>query len=264
MKKIIALTDVVLRELAESILRWIKKYKLFFGGGTNQDVISELRKEGVSVIENFLSDEECDVFVRKIEKFIDKESTNVWKDAYGGDSRIYFSEQLDVKFKKFYESPKIRDVLYAYTGIKKPVGMLLASKIKYVKDGAEGSGGGWHRDSPVSHQFKAICYLNDVDSFNGPFQYIKGSHRKLEVIVSYLKGVFYPKQYRFSSDDVENYLETSNKKITEVLGKKGTLAFADTKGIHTGKPLLNGERYVLFCYFWDGKIPEHFKKLKQN
>ena len=51
--------------------------------------------------------------------------------------------------------------------------------------------------------------------------------------------------------------------VSSVTGNAGTLVFADTKGIHRGRPVEGGVIYVLFCYFWNDKVPNHFEKLKQ-
>jgi hypothetical protein len=80
------------------------------------------------------------------------------------------------------------------------------------------------------------------------------------VIKNFMNRVFIPGQYRFSEAEVEKYLQMNEKnKIVEFVAEQGTLAFADTKGIHRGKPLHSGERYAIFCYFWEKTIPPHFE-----
>lgn len=254
---------VLLKELVELLLRKARRLFVSTNNGENEKIISVVENYGVAIEKNFISPHECERFITKIDNFIASGSSNVWQDDTKADHRIYFINEIDEDFNAFYENPKIREVLKAYTGTANPLGMLLAAKIEY-KEGNLGSGGGWHRDSPVTHQFKAVCYLNDVDEQNGPFQYIRGSHRKGNVIRNYLNKVFKPGQYRFTEDEISNYLAENNKKVESVTGKAGTLVYADTKGIHRGKPVEQGVRYVLFCYFWHDKIPAHFESLKQN
>ena len=252
----------VLKEIAESILR--NKRKLATRSKEYiQDIVFDLESEGISIEESFYSPSQCAKFRARIDEQIASASSNVWCDEQGSDHRIYFINEVDEQFQDFYRHPKIRDVLSAYVGTKEPKGMLLAARIEYVENNL-GSGGGWHRDSPYTHQFKAICYLNDVTSDNGPFQYIKKSHRKISVLKNYINKTFKPGQYRFSDSDVDLYMERNpDQHITDNLAKEGTLIFADTKGIHRGKPLNGGIRYVLFCYFWHNEIPTHFEALKQ-
>lgn len=250
------------KELAESILRKFRVGLIKPSDGVSS-ILSNVRINGIHAIQNFLDKNECQKFIEKIDLFIASSSSNVWLDDTKADHRIYFINEVDEDFNAFYENPKIREVLKAYTGTANPLGMLLAAKIEY-KEGNLGSGGGWHRDSPVTHQFKAVCYLNDVDEQNGPFQYIKGSHRKDNVIRNYFNKVFKPGQYRFTENEISNYLAKNNKKVDSITGNAGTLVYADTKGIHRGKPVEQGVRYVLFCYFWHDKIPKHFESLKQK
>lgn len=256
------LLTALTKEIGEAILR---NFRILKGKNIRDDlnpVVTGLKSEGIFVKTDFYTPSECAKLRKKIDQLIDNTNVNVWSDDEGADQRVYFANDLDSDLKAFYDNQVIREVLRAYTGTSKPNGMLLASRIEY-KENNQGSGGGWHRDSPFTHQFKAICYLNDVDEMNGPFQYIKKSQRKWYSITSYLKKIFKPGIFRFSEQDIKLYSKEQKQKITSVIGKEGSLVFADTKGIHRGKPLKSGFRYVLFCYFWHGEIPEQFAKLKQ-
>lgn len=253
----------VIKECVESFIRNFRLLKI----NRTEDVksiVAELNLHGIAKEESFLSRKECTRYRKKIDALIESNDSNVWCDDEGADHRVYFINEVDELFQDFYEHKKIRSVLAAYVGTEQPKGMLLAAKIEHVP-GNLGSGGGWHRDSPVTHQFKAICYLNDVTSENGPFQYIKQSHKKLNVLKNYFNKVFKPGQYRFSEQEIEHYLDKNQGyQVTDNTAKEGTLVFADTKGIHRGKPLNSGSRYVLFCYFWNDEIPSHFDELRQN
>ncbi|MDK2776152.1 MAG: phytanoyl-CoA dioxygenase family protein [Pseudomonadota bacterium] len=258
------LLNSLLKEIVESILRSIKKLSV------SSDVRSNYKAEyngltgsGFFVIKNWLSKETCNMLIDEIDRHIESDRSNVWADALGADNRLYFIDEINDKFKEFYNTPYFREVLEAYTGIKNPKGMLLAGRIEAI-EGNLGSGGGWHRDSPVHHQTKAICYLSDVSENNGPFQYIIGSHSKKSVIKSYLNGIFAPGQFRFTENEIEQYISVTGQQALDMTADAGTLLFADTKGIHRGKPIESGVRYALFCYFWDKRIPKHFETLRQS
>lgn len=250
---------VIIKEFMELIIR---KCRVF----TNRKqgtYIMPLHNDGLYFEPDFYTATECENLRAKIDNLIKDENVNTWVDESGSDHRIYFANELDEDFEKFYTNSRIRSVLAGYTGTIKPKGMLLAARID-AKEGNIGSGGGWHRDSPVTHQFKAICYLSNVTEKNGPFQYIKSSHKKVDVLKAILTGVFKPGQFRFTEVEIENYLHKTGRGVTEFTAEEGTIAFADTKAIHRGKPIIEGCRYVLFCYFWHGEIPVHFEKFKQN
>jgi hypothetical protein len=252
----------LIKECAESLLRTFRILKIK-NKGNESYILSKLKNDGIFVEPNFISSEQCESYKAKIDKMISERKVNVWSDDKGADNRIYFVNEIDDSFNTFYNQAKIRYILAGYTGTASPQGMLLAARIDY-KEGNKGSGEGWHRDSPITHQFKAICYLNDVNEDNGCFQYIKTSHSKFVVIKNYLKRTLLPGKYRFEDNEIENYLLMNNQEITDVTGEAGSIVYADTKGIHRGKPLKTGTRYVLFCYFWHNDIPPHFAKLKQE
>ena len=257
------LVEAIIRESLETIYRTILKVKsgVIFKKKHNK-YLNDLKNEGISIVPNYLSEEKIEKYKGLIDKYLDDEKSNVWVDEKGADERLYFIDEIDEDFKKYYETPLFREVLKEYTGISKPKGMLLAGKIKAVSDNL-GSGGGWHRDSAFAHQFKSICYLTEVKSVNGPFMYIRSSNNKFNILKQYIYGVIKPGASRFNDDEIKEYLKVTKQEVVEVTGSAGSLVFADTKGIHRGKPIEEGERYVLFCYFWNKNTPTHFNELKQ-
>jgi len=256
----ISFVKVLVKELVESVMR---RGRLVVVGKYLTPKGPQLVQNGIEVIGSLYTRERCEELRRKIDSLMDDETVNVWHDDEGADHRIYFADHLDEDFSDFYNNAEIRSYLFRYLGISDPAGMVLAARIR-SKNGNKGSGGGWHRDSPVRHQLKAICYLSDVGPLNGPFQLIKGSHRKRDVITSYIRGLFKPGQYRFEDHEVNSYLDSSKRNVCDVLGSEGTLVLADTKALHRGKPIDTGVRYALFCYFWDKNVPVHFDKYRQK
>ncbi|MBM6551058.1 phytanoyl-CoA dioxygenase family protein [Marinomonas ostreistagni] len=253
----------LVKEFFESLIRNIRKLRC------TRKIKERLNKEYSAISENgfhsidgFLSRDECSALIKEIDSLINKSDINLWVDSKNSDHRLYFIDTINEKFAEFLKNEYFLNVLKVYTGIDSPVGMLLAGRVDAV-DGNVGSGGGWHRDSPIQHQTKAICYLSDVDESNGPFQYIPKSHKKINIINMCFKKVFRPGQYRFSESDIKKYCDETGQEAVNMTGEAGKLMFVDTKGIHRGKPIETGSRYVLFCYFWNKKIPNHFNKYKQ-
>jgi len=94
-------------------------------------------------------------------------------------------------------------------------------------------------------EFKAFLYLDDVDAGNGPFTYIRGSHRAfLTRLKKQLVGNRTGSPYSFS----ERHLRRLLNREVQVCGGAGTLVLADVRGIHRGSPQINRSRSVLVNY----------------
>lgn len=256
-KKSVRLIFFTIKELIEYAIVYFRRLGMLKG----EEAIT-IESEGIFVRPNFLSQKHCRELCSRLDELIDSGKCNVWEDEVGADKRIYFAETLDEEFKNFYENDYIRSVFREYTGIANPHGLLLAARIDAV-EGNNGSGGGWHRDSPISRQFKAIVYLNDVDEAQGPFQYVRKSHGKVSSIWACWKRIFKPGHFRFEEVDVNRYIEASGQSADLIVGDAGSLVLVDTKGIHRGYPIKQGRRYALFCYFWEREIPNHFSEYRQ-
>ena len=118
-----------------------------------------------------------------------------------------------------------------------------------------GSGNGWHRDSVQRRRFKAIVYLNDVDTENGPLQYWRGSHRLVNRLATSLRLRTPWYENRFDDGTYDRFFETSGG-IETLAAPRGSLILADTTGIHRGKPLARGVRYAMTNYYFDDTIPD--------
>jgi hypothetical protein len=81
---------------------------------------------------------------------------------------------------------------------------------------------------------KVFVYLDDVGPTNGPHVYVNGSHRKKPWKL--LSGK------RISDLKVSNSFKRSC--WTTVVGKSGTLFFADTRGLHKGDRVIEGTRSI--------------------
>ena len=223
----------------------------------NDSTMREIKQNGFHVISDFLPTErilkvrdEFDNIYQNHQDLILEASSGHDKRIYAIDKKTNFSLETLTKF-----SFEINNRFSFSSGNNN---FLLAGWIKSV-DGEinKGSGDGWHRDSPFSHQFKSILYLNDVNESNGPFQYIAGSHKKNHIRkISKFLSVNCDK-YRYSNSEINRLIE--NKLIdkpVEFCSKAGTLILVDTRGLHRGKPLHSGHRKALTNYFFSSKTNE--------
>ena len=107
------------------------------------------------------------------------------------------------------------------------------------------SGGGWHIDSKEK-QYKALLYLNDVDSKNGPFVFIKNTASGLGI--NNTPGD--KSQTRYLNETIINSNLIDKTNIIEILGKAGTCILVNTNNINNGKIIEEGIRYSLTNYYY--------------
>ena len=215
------------------------------------DVISDLQNTGFAILENFIPNDICDVIVAEIDQLMVDNSRLVWSDDHKSDHRLFGIERLSpLIYDTFHNNETLRSIGENYLGYVLKNYMTLAGSIIPVA-GNKGSGGGWHRDSTYSPQFKAIAYLTDVEEENGPYEYILGSNKLRHVMKALevsLKDNAYPVQdinRRFTQEQIDA-LKSNSKLFT---AKKGSVILTDTHGIHRGNPILDGRRVALTNYY---------------
>jgi Phytanoyl-CoA dioxygenase (PhyH) len=257
-KGLVANSEHIAKDLIESIHR--RTLRTLIGNAPDRlrEVVSQLKNKGFFVIKDFWSSERCLAAIRQIELGIDSSTDNChhWVDPEGSDYRLWYAENLGGEMVSFFDDPLIEMVRKYYSGIEIAESLVLAARLSYIADN-KGSGGGWHRDSPHTLQFKAILYLSDVSEENGPFQYLEETHHSSSAIRLLRQKLCSPNQYRFTEDEIAQIMAESVPFHT-FTATAGTLILVDTKGIHRGKPIEVGNRYALTKYCFNGKKPENF------
>lgn len=97
----------------------------------------------------------------------------------------------------------------------------------------------FHFDLDKVKWLKVFFYLTDVDIYNGPHEYVVGSHR-INSKPKELRKLGYE---RLPDNLVRKYY--SEDKIKKILGPKGTVFIADTSCYHRGAPPLKNHRLLL-------------------
>ena len=223
----------------------------------HRECVDCLITDGYYVIENYLPENELKVLSDLAYATIEKYEERVVIESGGADKRIYGVDLLEKQFS-MDNSMNLPNQIASefYRGKFHWFQMLGAIDFS---SGNLGSGSGWHRDSPFSHQFKFILYLSDVTVETGPFEYIKGSHTT-KAIKEYSKYLTVPLDVnRFSNEQIEQ-LEKSGivgQKVT-VLGEAGTLLMANVRGLHRGKPLTTGSRLATTRYYFGNDKMNYF------
>ena len=205
---------------------------------------SEFYRKGFALHSEKVDEKSTEKLRAFIDSAIDDDNVNVWRDSFDSDKRIYGVEKLLPEVEKLLPINEMRKKGEDYLSCKLPYFFVLAAKLDY-KHGNIGSGGGWHRDSPFTPQFKFITYLSDVDETNGPFEYIPYSH----LSVNKFHSKFKLSKMRYTDCEVENEWG----KGSTVCANKGSTLVADTRGVHRGLPIKDGTRYACTVYFFNSK-----------
>jgi hypothetical protein len=209
-------------------------------------ILVTLRKDGIAVIKNFYSKEQCREIINDIDYNIINKHSKLNVDAQKSDHRINGIEHLSENIRSFLNNNFLENISRVLSNREVLHKFTLGSKLKYTPNNL-GSGSGWHRDS-LGFQFKAMLYLSAVDEYSGPFEYFIGSHKRYFKLKNYffnlLKG--FSDIVRYSNSKVETL--DNNSKIT-CIGKSGTLILFNSSGLHRGAPIKKGSRYAITNYY---------------
>ncbi|MHB8466660.1 MAG: phytanoyl-CoA dioxygenase family protein [Acidimicrobiales bacterium] len=96
-------------------------------------------------------------------------------------------------------------------------------------------------------EFKSFLYLDDVDEGNGPFTYLRGTHKSH---LRRLKKQAFPGREGSTTTFYDRDLGRLLDREVKIAGPAGTLILADVRGFHRGSPQLNGSRSVIVNYMY--------------
>ncbi|MCY7296222.1 hypothetical protein [Alteromonas sp. a30] len=246
------------KHLHEPTQARFSKYEAKYGAHHSQllsePVLSDVLTKGYCVIPQYWSAEKCQAARQAIDSLTGNApptAVKLWTDELRADKRIMGSNYL-MRELNLFDDAYITEVIQALYGVETLYGFSMAAKLESC-EGNLGSGQGWHRDSCIEHQFKAILYLSDVDSQHGPFQYYRQSGNAQNIVEFETKTHIPVDESRLSA--YESAFDLAQ--IDELCASEGTLIIANTRGIHRGKPIQTGTRYALTNYYWKRAIPAH-------
>jgi len=223
----------------------IFRYNLLRRLFTNKEQLkSEFYRKGFALHSEKLDAKSTGKLRTFIDSAINDSNVNVWRDSFDSDKRIYGVEKLLPEVENLLPVNEMRKKGESYLSCKLPYYFVLAAKLDY-KQGNIGSGGGWHRDSPFTPQFKFITYLSDVKKENGPFEYIPYTH----LSANKFRSKFKLSKMRYTDSEVLNEWG----KGSLVCAGEGSTLIADTRGVHRGHPIRCGTRYACTVYFFSSK-----------
>ena len=213
-----------------------------------QDYINTLEKDGIVVIENFLSDEQVS---KMRDSFEVKLKRMRWNDMDGYEKTekyrhfVFDILTLEQGFVDVAVDPRMKEISRHYLGENFAcVEARGWRSMPVMKEFHGWHGDAWYdqtgmtKDSPIPRELKMAVYLNDVKS--GAFEYMKGSHRKYHPC-----GVI----------DGEALDAIEHTGICTATGKAGTAVIFDTSGIHHQSIPVLEPRIAIFLNYRDPSIP---------
>jgi hypothetical protein len=222
-----------------------------------------LRRDGLVIVPGYRSAAECRRLLAEIEAVARRHPDYVQTASNGADRRIYGVDVGSAPIRATLHDPPLFRLSRQVLGPSAVAAFALSGEIE-AQPGNLGSGEGWHRDAFFG-QVKAILYLTDVDETNGPFQYIRQSHRLASKYGDHARYGAPLLDYRMSDTVVERLVASEPDRLVSVCGRAGALILVDTSGIHRGKPLTGGRRVALTNYYHrrgrllNGKTLERFR-----
>jgi hypothetical protein len=215
--------------------------------------VRTLRRDGFAVIEGFwprdaalaLGHELLPYALRaRDEEFPGGAYLRVWdKRAYDrGVRRIYRVDCLVPRLEAFRHDPYVMRIVEAYYRRPFYSGVLVFQhNLRSNSDTRE-----YHVDI-FGKEFKAFLYLDDVADDNGPFSYIRGSHR---AHWTRLRRQLTPRPDMLPTSFSEKEIAHLLRREVRVCAPAGTLILANVRGIHRGSPQISRARSVLVNYIY--------------
>ena len=227
--------------------KWLKETLQPALSGREWNYLDEVEKKGICIVPGFWSVDACAKARAEIDRLIMEYPKYVNGNAKA-DVRVYGANNASPLIDTFAQDPQLLSIASAYNRKPTSTAFTLAARMPTLP-GNNGSGEGWHRDAFL-RQFKAIMYLSDVESENGPFQFLQDSHRRSQVLKDMKDGNLKYMQYRIEEERITRILANQPDRLKTYTGRAGTLILVDTSAVHRGKPIQAGTRYALTNYYF--------------
>lgn len=254
----------VASEQARAVDRGVLRSRLRAQCSDFDEVTRALRRVGVITVPHYWSAEKCSKARVEIDRLISAYPDAVREFSGGADKRMFGVEMASPLLAEFHNDPFLKGMGELLGGSELYNFVTLGARIDAIGSN-NGSGDGWHRDAH-GFQFKSILYLSDTDEKNGPFEYLRGSHKAWRALVDTAVGRLPQAPASRYEDEHIARIAKHGAEASSYKGAAGTLILAYTCGIHRGRPLVSGSRYALTNYYYhpfeidEGRI-EQFQPL---
>lgn len=214
------------------------------------EIVNDLRTNGFAVLDGYISHKRCDRIRETIEEFLRNEAASV-VGSEETDKRIFAAEYLSEEIREFKKDALLEQVARDYTGIDTRTLMVMANLVEPRPGVPIASGGLPHRDSRAT-QFKAMCYLTDVEPENGPFSILARSSTENEEYLADANAVgFDYSGKRWVTDIADPFFERVKKDVYLATAPRGTVIVFDSSLIHAGTTIEAGQRVAMTSYYYE-------------
>jgi Phytanoyl-CoA dioxygenase (PhyH) len=221
-----------------------------------KDYVSNLNRDGMVVIPNFLTQEQCQRLIKS-----QPDDTKFMASPEGDESKFYLNANANPAFSAFFDDARIPRIMKGYIG-ENTVPLRQSMEVRTKKGAVHAFNRMFHMDS-WKPRVKAFLYLHDVAEGDAPLCYLKGSHKgHWRLPMEYRMH----KQYQagdngYSKDldvvwvgcywpyEVANFKSENDLEEVVCMGKAGTLVVFDARGLHKATELVSDSRKILISHY---------------
>lgn len=230
--------------------------------GKVDDALAELRANGFAVLSDRLSEGACDdlteVARTSMCTLVEPFAGAPVAARYDPDVPLAVRYELDESdvmtspaAQELVADPSLLELAQRYLATT-PVQDLVAMWWSVPGRGAASSAAAqqFHFDLDRLSFLKVFVYLTDVGPQNGPHVFVRGSHRGLPATLR--------SDRRFTDAEVERCFPGES---VSIMGPRGTVFIADTRGLHKGMALESSNRLVFQLQFSSSLYGAPYRRL---
>lgn len=236
-------------------------------------VVSNLRNQGYHVFDAKLSEDMCS---RLLEFSLSHPSTTYPMDGEGQEKvkRVVYPRgnpeavRYDFEQQDLLENKDIQSLLadmsfpavaQDYLGARPVIDVLdMWWNTNYLDKPDKVAAQYYHFDMDRPKWLKFFIYLTDVTTDSGPHTFVAGSHKTNGIPSAMVKQGY----ARLSDDEVKAHYGQQN--IVEFVAPRGTVIAEDTRGLHKGKHVRQGDRLILQIQFSNCLFGGHYPKARMG
>jgi hypothetical protein len=223
-----------------------------------EPVVSDLRKRGYHIFENRLPDELCERLLKyatsqqcKIRP-IDGEQLGkpvgaIYHRGEPSAVRYDFNTQdllNNQDIQKLLADLSFATVAQDYFGARPVIDVLSMWWHTNFSDTPDSEAAQYfHFDMDRPKWLKFFIYLTDVETTNGPHSFVVGSHKTGGIPSNLLRKGY----ARLTDEEVASEFDKND--VIEFNAPRGTIIAEDTRGLHKGKHVTEGDRLLLQIQF---------------